>query len=80
MKAILREVKATNYAFFIFIFDLLENMAQVNAYETKIRHEYGDLTDCAYLLHAVFMHKGKVKISRKSKSGMFWYDFSFMSI
>lgn len=34
-------------------------MDQVNLLETKIRHEYDDLTECEYLLHAVFMHKGK---------------------
>ncbi|ORZ20562.1 hypothetical protein BCR42DRAFT_489060 [Absidia repens] len=38
---------------------LKANIAQVNEYETKIRHEYDDLTECAYLLHAVFMHKGE---------------------
>ncbi|KAI8340523.1 hypothetical protein BC941DRAFT_510834 [Chlamydoabsidia padenii] len=32
---------------------------QVDDYETKIRHEYDDLTDCAYQLYAVFMHKGE---------------------
>ncbi|SAM03003.1 hypothetical protein [Absidia glauca] len=34
-------------------------MDQVNHFETKIRHEYDDLTQCEYLLHAVFMHKGE---------------------
>ncbi|ORZ15741.1 hypothetical protein BCR42DRAFT_451680 [Absidia repens] len=32
---------------------------QMNMYETKIKDEYSDLTDCAYQLHAVFMHKGE---------------------
>ncbi|KAI8336791.1 hypothetical protein BC941DRAFT_514209 [Chlamydoabsidia padenii] len=36
-----------------------DNVDQANDYETKIRHEYDDLTECEYLLHAVFMHKGE---------------------
>ncbi|CAO3582816.1 unnamed protein product [Absidia cylindrospora] len=38
---------------------LKESLNQMNMYETKIKDEYSDLTDCAYQLHAVFMHKGK---------------------
>ncbi|KAI8081488.1 uncharacterized protein BX664DRAFT_340513 [Halteromyces radiatus] len=40
---------------------LEETMKKAKEYELKIKHEYDDLTDCAYVLHAVFIHQGEAE-------------------